>query len=111
MANINVQLKTFTIETSLSGLRGKSAYESWLSEGNVGTESDFVTAMLQDATFVFTQQAPASEWTITHNLNKFPAVTIVDSAESVVYGEIQYLTNNSVKISFTAEFSGKAYLN
>jgi hypothetical protein len=61
MADINVQLKSFTIETSVSGLRGKSAYESWLDQGNVGSEADFIKALLQDATFIFEQQQASNE--------------------------------------------------
>lgn len=60
--NVNVQLKTYTLETEVKvGARGKSAYESWLSQGNVGSEADFVAALLQDATYVFTQQVSALE--------------------------------------------------
>ena len=119
--NINVQLKSYTIDTELKsytlnttvsvGARGKSAYESWLDQGNTGTEAQFVAALLSNSTFTFNQQVASSEWTITHNLNKFPSVTIIDSADSVVYGEVQYNSANSLTISFTADFSGKAYLN
>lgn len=60
--NVNVQLKTYTLETEVKvSARGKSAYESWLSQGNVGSEADFVAALLQDATYVFTQQVSALE--------------------------------------------------
>jgi hypothetical protein len=60
--NVNVQLKSYTLQTEVKvGTRGKSAYESWLSQGNVGSEADFVAAMLQDATYVFDQQSPALE--------------------------------------------------
>jgi hypothetical protein len=70
-----------------------------------------VKALLQDATYIHDQQAASNEWVITHNLNKFPAVTIIDTMDRVVYGEIQYLSSNQVKLSFTSVFSGKAYLN
>ena len=62
-------------------------------------------------TFVFTQQVSSSVWTITHFLNKYPSVTVVDSAGSVVIGEITYLNLSTISIAFTSEFSGKAYLN
>lgn len=62
-------------------------------------------------TFVFTQQASSSVWSITHLLNKYPSVTVVDSAGSVVIGEITYLNLSTISITFTSEFSGKAYLN
>jgi hypothetical protein len=113
MANeINVQLKSYTLETQVTvGARGKSAYESWLDQGYVGSEADFITALLQDATFVFNQEVASNEWIITHNLNKFPSVTIIDSGDNVVFGDVQYLNSNSLKINFTAVFSGKVYLN
>lgn len=110
--NVNVQLKSYTLQTEVKvSARGKSAYESWLSQGNVGSEADFVTALLQDATYIFDQQAASNEWIVTHNLNKYPSVTIIDTLDRVVYGEIQYLSANQLKLSFTSNFSGKAYLN
>lgn len=61
--------------------------------------------------FVHSQNVPASTWSVTHNLDKRPSVTIVDSGESVVVGDVQYTDNNSVVLVFTAAFSGKAYFN
>lgn len=63
------------------------------------------------ATYIHTQSSAAKEWVITHSLNKFPSVTVVDSAGDVVCGDITYINANSVKITFSAGFSGKAYLN
>jgi len=64
-----------------------------------------------DAFYEHIQIDPESVWTITHNLNKKPSVTVVDSAETVVVGEVEYLNNNSVQLTFVAAFSGKAYFN
>ena len=64
-----------------------------------------------DKNFVFTQNAPATTWTITHDLNKFPSVSVVDSANEVVFGDVTYTNTNSLTVTFTAAFSGKAYLN
>lgn len=57
------------------------------------------------------QRTPAAVWTITHNLDKMPSVSVVDSAESVVIGEVEYLDNNNLTVTFRAAFSGCAYLN
>jgi len=57
------------------------------------------------------QGTPASVWTITHNLGKYPSVTIVDSSNSEVVGEVEFISNNQVRVSFSGSFSGKAYLN
>ena len=48
---------------------------------------------------------------ITHNLNKFPSVTTVDSGGSHVVGDIQHIDTNSFRITFTASFTGKVYVN
>ena len=62
-------------------------------------------------THTHTQTSASSIWTITHNLNCYPAVTIVDSADTVVFGDIEYISANVVRVTFVAAFGGKAYLN
>lgn len=109
---INAKINTVTINGVLqAGARGKSSYELWLEQGNTGTVEEFLSSIGADKTEIYNQQIPSTEWLITHNLGKYPSVTIVDSGDSVVYGEIEYLSNNQVRLSFTAAFAGKAYLN
>jgi len=64
-----------------------------------------------DIHYVFSQDIPSALWTITHNLNKKPSVTVVSSADTVMYGDITYINTNKLTITFSAPFSGKAYLN
>ena len=64
-----------------------------------------------DKNYVFVQNTPSDIWTITHNLSKFPSVSVVDSGDTVVYGDIDYIDNNSLTITFSAAFGGKAYMN
>ncbi|ANS03421.1 hypothetical protein [uncultured Mediterranean phage uvDeep-CGR2-KM19-C269] len=64
-----------------------------------------------DKFYQHTQIAALDSWTITHNLQKFPSVTVVDSAGSKVTGEVDYIDINTLTVSFTAEFGGTAYLN
>jgi len=66
---------------------------------------------LSGANYVHTQAVPAADWTVTHNLARFPSVTVIDSAGSTVIGDVEYLSNNAVAIHFTAAFGGSAYLN
>ncbi len=61
--------------------------------------------------YVHVQDTPSDEWTISHNLNGFPNVTVVDSAGTVVNGARQYLDANTVVLRFVGAFSGKAYLS
>lgn len=61
--------------------------------------------------YVHNQATPMAIWTINHNLGWNPNVTIVDSGQSVVEGDITYLNVNTVRASFSAAFSGMAYLS
>ena len=64
-----------------------------------------------DLNFIYTQSTPSATWNITHNLGKFPSVSVVDSANTQVYGNVDYIDDNSLTLTFTGAFSGKAYLN
>lgn len=64
-----------------------------------------------DANYVHDQGVAAATWTIQHNLNKKCSVTVVDSANQIVVGEIVYDSDNQVTITFSGSFSGKAYFN
>lgn len=67
-------------------------------------------AMLPE-TYTYTQGAPASTWNIAHTLNKFPSVSVVDSANNDVIGDVHYTDQSNLTITFSSPFSGKAYLN
>ena len=64
-----------------------------------------------DKTFIYDQVTPATTWTVQHGLNKFPSITVVDTAKSVVIGDYTYVDNNNVILEFSAAFAGKAYFN
>ena len=64
-----------------------------------------------DAHFVFRQETVSSTWTVEHNLDKYPAVTVVDSGDNVLYTEIEYIDKNTLEVRFEASTSGKAYMN
>ena len=77
----------------------------------VGNKTGTELGIVNDKNFVYVQATSSDIWEITHNLNKYPAVTVVDSGGSVVIGEIVYIDKNNVRITFTSAFSGKAYFN
>ena len=64
-----------------------------------------------DKDFVFTQGTPSATWTIQHNMDKLPAVAAVNNNNMIVYGDVLYVDNNNLTITFSGGFSGKAYLN
>lgn len=64
-----------------------------------------------DSHYTHTQLAAASTWNIVHNLGKYPSVTIVDSGNNQVIGDVQFIDINTLTITFTSAFGGKAYIN
>ena len=106
----------FTIDSYTAG-----ATVSTLNLTNIGGNGnldlnkfyDFAvfTLFSPDKTFVFTQGAPALVWTVQHNLAKFPSVSVVDTGNTTVLSQIDYIDNNNITITNTAQFAGKAYLN
>ena len=61
--------------------------------------------------YVHVQSVSASTWTISHNLGFFPSVSVVDNGGNLVIGDVLYITENQVSISFSASFGGKAYFS
>lgn len=84
------------------------AKKSWVTE-NFATKDEI--KYLTSTTYIHTQGVADSVWTIMHTMNKYPSVTVVDSAGSVVHGEVTYNSTSVLTVRFTAAFSGKAYLN
>ena len=63
------------------------------------------------STYIHEQGVASSEWVINHNLNKFPSVTVVDSADNEIIVGVRYVDANTCIIDLTSPFKGKAYLN
>ena len=64
-----------------------------------------------DKNYIHTQGVASITWVVTHNLNKRPSVMVVDSADTVVIGQVQYNSDNQITLTFSGSFSGKAYFN
>lgn len=77
-----------------------------------GTAPNQVLNLVFPATgrHVHTQATPATSWVITHALGGYPSVSVVDSAKTVVYGEITYISTSQIVVNFSSAFSGSAYL-
>ena len=71
----------------------------------VGLEDD------TDKSYVFDQMVPSDVWDIYHALNKFPSVSVVDSSDRIVIGDVEYINQNLLRVTFNGSFAGKAYLN
>jgi hypothetical protein len=64
-----------------------------------------------DKNFVYTQSVPSSVWNINHLLNKKASIVIVDSGGTIVEGDVSYIDDNNITVSFAAAFTGKAFIN
>jgi hypothetical protein len=52
-----------------------------------------------------------SSVTVTHNLGKYPAVTVINSAGDEVIGDVNYINEDSLTVSFSSPFSGSVLCN
>lgn len=53
----------------------------------------------------------SSAITVLHNLNKYPAVTVVDTAGDEVRGDVHYDSSNQVTVTFSSATGGTVYCN
>ena len=81
--------------------------------GSGGTVvNNYYQTIQKASTYTHLQNTSAATWTVNHNMDKYPSVTVVTSAGDIAGGaEIDYIDKNNLTISFAAAFSGKAYLN
>jgi len=61
--------------------------------------------------YTHTQGVSSDTWTINHNLGFHPNLTVIDSGGTIYEGEITYTNTVSLTVTFSAAFSGKAYLS
>lgn len=95
------------------GLAYKSGNGSFMAGDNSSTSGDIYILELfgTDKNFTFTQGSAATTWSVTHNLNKFPSVTITLADGSQVEALINHTNKNSLTITFSGDNSGIAYMN
>jgi hypothetical protein len=64
-----------------------------------------------DLHYTHEQMVPSSTWTINHNLGKFASIQVFDSGGAEVEGSITQVSTTSITVTFSAAFSGVAYVN
>jgi len=87
-------------------------------QGNGSIEEDrfYFFSLVQldvaiDKKYVYNQSTASATWNIQHNLNKFPSATMVLSTGQKGYGDVTYIDENNLTITFASAESGKAYIN
>ena len=104
----NFGASQFIITGDYNDLGNKPQINGITLEGNKTSEE---LNIISDKHFMYEQLTPTARWEIEHPLDKYPSVTIVDSAGSVVVGDIEYIDASKVILNFQAAFTGKAFLN
>ena len=107
-------LNTYTVDTNPLYYKGGLTYIG--GNGTIVDEQQYTLIHFdisdsEDKTFTFTQGVPSATWVVTHNLNKFPSVSVVDTADTSGFGAVTYDSANQLTITFSGGFAGKAYLN
>ena len=71
------------------------------------------TALLSVGLFSYTyeKQSNALVWTINHNLGFRPNILVMDYGNNTLECDIEMLSENSVKLTFSEPVSGYAYLS
>jgi hypothetical protein len=88
------------------GVQGPTGPTGATGPGGLGTAA--IAALVS---YTHNQAAASATWTITHNLNFRPNVTVFDSANTMVEGAVTHTNSNSLTIAFSATISGTAYLS
>lgn len=104
------------VNTGLTGAPGSSGQAQISADaGNALTQGSdqrlFVPATPGDRHLTHQQSTAADTWLVAHGLGKFPSVTVVDSAGDQVEGDVRFIDANTLLITFSAAFSGRAHLN
>lgn len=121
---IDVSVSTSVVEVSIAngigpqGPQGEpgAGFPTGGAEGQVlakVSSDDYDTEWVTvKKAFTHTQSVPSAVWTVTHNLGYKPGGVIVeDSAGTEWVGEIDYVDNNTLTITFQGAFSGTAQLS
>jgi len=69
------------------------------------------TNLTSDKNFVWTQSVLESTWQVTHNLNKYCSVEVVNDTNDIIYPNIEYTSPNTVTITFSTPQKGQAFFN
>jgi len=110
-----VEINYATVEYVNDAFNGTSVSSSVVftptSEITSTNVQDAIEEVRSRSRYVHDQPAASSTWSITHNMKFFPNVSIVDTALSKVIGEVTYLSENALTVTFSHSFAGKAYLS
>ena len=114
-----IWIETPTGKISIPG----NLLQPWFDSGEIKAIYDLLEAYTEvvvdpriaaspgDKTYRHVQLTADTVWLVTHNLNKRTSVSVVDSGGTEVEGDVEYIDDNNVRLTFSAGFSGEAFFN
>ena len=103
-----VTISGTTMTMTCDSFGGSSFFASW----NIHLAGDKGATGATGGSYVHNQSSSASVWTVTHNLGYFPGgISVIDSGESIVVGDVTHTSINQFTVSFSTSFSGKVYVS
>lgn len=64
-----------------------------------------------DLNYVHNQSSASTVWNVNHNLGKYGSIKTIDTANTEIKGDEEYLDENNIRITFAYAIMGKAYIN
>jgi hypothetical protein len=101
--NFNVELSVVEAISAVTSVNGKTGVV-------VIDYPDIGSNPVNHVRHTHIQTAISNEWTINHNLNFYPNVTVLDNSSRILETDLVYLNANTVKIVMNSASSGTAYL-
>jgi len=97
----------YDIVISQEKANGSLTNEKFYAIISIGGGSDKHSAF----TDYYEENTATNPWVVTHGLNKFPSVTVVNRNGVEVYAKVTHDDENNVTITFAGDTAGKAYFN
>jgi hypothetical protein len=101
--NFNVEISLVEAVSAVTSVNGKSGVV-------VIDYPDIGSNPVNHVRHTHIQTDISNEWTINHNLNFYPNVTVLDNSSRILETDLVYLNANTVKIVMNSASSGTAYL-
>ena len=99
-----------SISVEDSGTEIKSDADTINFVGNV--KAELVSGVVNVSSDTFTHaNGSNTTWNITHNLGKYPSVTVISSTGDEIFGELTFTNTNAIQLTFSEAIAGTAYLN
>ena len=110
--------KVSQLENDMNYQTGEQVQEaiehaSIIIEGSslIGVAKQDQTVTITSQTYVFEQGIVSDTWVINHDLNKFPTVTVIDTAGTLFDAQVEYTDRNNCIVYINGATKGTAYLN